>query len=54
MSENIVSYTSEELAVMRKQGESKTNWQRVKASTDEDIEAAMAADPDNEAITDKD
>ena len=54
MSENIVSYTSEELAAMRARGESGTDWQRVKTSTDADIEAAMAADPDSEEITDED
>ena len=54
MSEKIVSYTSEELAAMRTQGKSLTDWQRVKNATDEDIEAAMAADPDSEEITDED
>ncbi len=54
MSENIVSYTSEELAAQRAQGESHTDWQRVKTATDADIEAAMETDPDTEEITDRD
>ena len=54
MSENIVSYTSEELAAKRSQGESRTDWQRVKTATDADIEAAMETDPDTEEITDRD
>lgn len=54
MPENIVSYTSEELAAMRARGESRTDWQRVKAATDTDIEAAVVADPDVEEITEED
>jgi len=54
MPENIVSYTSEELVAMEVRGESRTDWQRVKAATDADIEAAMAGDPDEEEITDED
>ncbi len=55
MSENIiVSYTSEELAGKRKRGESLTDWQRVISTTDQDIEDAIAADPDAEEITDED
>ncbi|WP_250126690.1 hypothetical protein [Chroococcidiopsis sp. CCMEE 29] len=53
MPENIVSYTSKELAAMEAQGESRTDWQRVKAMTDAEIEAAIAADPDAEEITDE-
>jgi uncharacterized protein (DUF4415 family) len=54
MPDNIVSYTSEELAAMRARGESRTDWQRVKAMTDAEVEAAIAADPDAEEITDED
>ena len=54
MSEKTVSYTSEELAAMRSRGESGTDWQRVKTLTEADIEAAMAADPDSEEITEED
>jgi len=41
---DIVSYTSEELAAMRGARESRTDWQRVKAMTDADIETAIAED----------
>ena len=54
MSENIVSYTSKELALMQKQGKSQTDWQRVITTKDEDIEAAIKADPDGEEISDED
>lgn len=54
MPENIVSYTSEELAAMEVRGESRTDWQRVKAMTDAEIDAAIASDPDAEEITDED
>jgi hypothetical protein len=50
MPDKIVSYTSEELAAMEARGESRTDWQRVKAMTDAEIEAAIAADPDAEAL----
>ncbi len=54
MSENIVSYTSEELAEKRLRGESLTDWQRVTNATDRELEEAIAADPDAEEITDED
>ena len=54
MSENIVSYTSEELAEKRLRGESLTDWQRVTNATEQEIEEAIAADPDAEEITDED
>ena len=54
MSENIVSYTSEELAEKRLKGESLTDWQRVTNATDQEIEEAISADPDAEEITDED
>lgn len=41
-SENIVRYTAEELATM----ESETDWARVDAMTEEELEAAIASDPD--------
>jgi uncharacterized protein (DUF4415 family) len=44
--ENIVSYTIEEIEAMIARGESKTDWARVDAMTDEDIERAMRDDPD--------
>ena len=54
MPENIVSYTSEELAAMEARGESRTDWQRVKTMTDTEIDAAIASDPDAEEIMDED
>lgn len=42
-----VSYTSKELRAKRERGESKTDWARVDATTDEELEAAIAADPDD-------
>ncbi len=44
--ENIVRYTIEEIEAMRARGESQTDWARVDAMTDEDIERAMRDDPD--------
>ena len=41
-----VTYTAEELARMRERGESRTDWARVDAMTEEELEAAIAADPD--------
>jgi uncharacterized protein (DUF4415 family) len=43
---NIVSYTVEELEQMRSRGESKTEWARVDAMTEAELEAAIASDPD--------
>ncbi len=43
---NIVSYTAEELKEMRARGESKTDWARVDAMTEAELEAAIASDPD--------
>lgn len=44
--ENTVSYTIEEIEAMIARGEGKTDWARVDAMTDEDIERAMRDDPD--------
>jgi uncharacterized protein (DUF4415 family) len=43
--ERIVSYTAEELAKMRERGESRSDWAKVKAMTEEELEASIAADP---------
>jgi uncharacterized protein (DUF4415 family) len=43
---NIVSYTVEELEQMRARGESGTDWARLDAMTEEELEAAIASDPD--------
>jgi uncharacterized protein (DUF4415 family) len=42
---NIVSYTPEELKEMRARGESETDWARVDALTEMQLEAAIASDP---------
>ena len=44
---DIVSYTSEEVAEMRRRGEDRTDWERVKAMTEAELEASIAADPDD-------
>ena len=43
---NIVRYTAEELAGMRKRGETRSNWAKAAAMTQEEIEADIASDPD--------
>jgi len=46
-SENITRITAEEILAKRARGEvSQTDWARVDAMTDEDIERAMRDDPD--------
>ncbi|MBF0556749.1 MAG: BrnA antitoxin family protein [Nitrospirae bacterium] len=45
--ENIVRYTTEELAAMRKRGESCTDWAKVDAMTEDELEASIAADEDD-------
>lgn len=42
----IVSYTAEELRAMIARGESRTDWARVDAMTEAELEAAIASDPD--------
>ena len=39
--EHIVRYTAEEMADMVRRGESRTNWDRVRALTSEEIEASI-------------
>jgi uncharacterized protein (DUF4415 family) len=43
----IVRYTAEELEEMRRRGESRTDWAKVDAMTEEELEASIAADPDD-------
>jgi uncharacterized protein (DUF4415 family) len=43
---NIVSYSAEELKAMVERGEDETDWARVDAMTEEELEAAIASDPD--------
>ncbi len=42
-----VRYTAEEIDEMLARGESRTDWAAVKAVTDEELEASIAADPDD-------
>lgn len=50
----IVSYTAEELVEMRARGEDQSNWVAAKAMTEEEIQAAIAADPDDFEATKED
>ncbi|HWU63456.1 MAG TPA: BrnA antitoxin family protein [Ensifer sp.] len=43
---NIVSYSPDEIRAKIARGEDRTDWTRVDAMTDEDIERAMREDPD--------
>ena len=43
---NIVRYSADEIRRMAAAGESKSDWARVDAMTDEEIEAQMRDDPD--------
>jgi uncharacterized protein (DUF4415 family) len=43
---DIVRYTAEQLAEMRRRGETHSNWAKAAALTNEEIEAQIAADPD--------
>jgi uncharacterized protein (DUF4415 family) len=43
---NIVSYTAEELAAMRRRGEDRTDWAKVDATTPEEVERQAAEDGD--------
>lgn len=43
---NIESYSGEELSAMIERGEDQTDWARVDAMTEEELEAAIASDPD--------
>jgi len=47
----IVRYSAEELRAMRQRGESKSDWARAAAMTDGEIEAAIAADPEEAGMT---
>jgi uncharacterized protein (DUF4415 family) len=43
----IVRYTAEELAEMRRRGEGRTDWERLRAMSEEELEALIRADPDD-------
>jgi uncharacterized protein (DUF4415 family) len=44
--ERIVRHTAEKLAGMTKRGETHSNWKKAAAMSDEQLEASIAADPD--------
>jgi uncharacterized protein (DUF4415 family) len=44
--DDTVRYTADQLADMRKRGETRSNWAKAAALTNEEIEAQIAADPD--------
>lgn len=49
----IVSYTREEIDRMLANGEDLTDWARLDAMTEEEIEANALSDPDNPPLTDE-
>jgi uncharacterized protein (DUF4415 family) len=44
--EHIVRHTAEKLAALTKRGETRSNWKKAAAMSDEQLEASIAADPD--------
>ncbi len=46
-SDDTARYTAEELATMRRRGESRTDWARFDATTQAELEASIAADSDD-------
>jgi hypothetical protein len=42
-----VRYTAEQLDAMRRRGERRTDWAKVDATTEAELEANIAADPDD-------
>jgi hypothetical protein len=46
-SSDTVRYTAEQLDAMRRRGESRTDWAKVDAVTEAELEASIAADPDD-------
>ena len=46
--ERIKTYTAEEIAEKLANGEDRTDWAKVEAMTDEELEASIAADPDGD------
>lgn len=44
--EDIRRYTADEIREMVRRGESRTDWARVEAMTEEELEQAIASDPD--------
>ena len=48
--ENIVRYTLEELQAMQAAGDTRSNWEKAAAMTEEELEAAIASDPDEAGL----
>ena len=46
-SDDTARYTAEQLARMRRRGESRTDWARFDATTEAELETSIAADPDD-------
>lgn len=46
----VVSYSAEELRAMNARGENETDWVRFDAMTEEELEAAIASDPDEAGL----
>jgi hypothetical protein len=44
--EHIVRYSAEDLAVKRERGETRSDWARAAAMTENEIESDIASDPD--------
>lgn len=44
--ESIVRYTAEEIDRLHARGEDRTDWARLRAMTEEELEASIASDPD--------
>lgn len=49
-SERIVRYTAEELEEKRRRGETETDWDRVDAITENELEEFVASDPDEAGL----
>ena len=49
----IVSFTAEELQAKHDRGATKTDWAAVDAMTEEEIQAAIASDPDDIELTEQ-
>jgi hypothetical protein len=46
-SDDTARHTAEQLATMRRRGASRTDWARLDATTEAELEASIAADPND-------
>ncbi|HET6569212.1 MAG TPA: BrnA antitoxin family protein [Rhodothermales bacterium] len=51
--EHTMRHSLEELESKHRRGETRTDWERIDALTDRDIEQAVAADPDTELLNEE-